>query len=102
MIEIMCTFLISGNDVISLESRPLNFRVVIHTYSLRPQMYFQSSLTQVLNPLIQKQIKSKHPDEYLTIDKGVRCHIERISYIGYYLILIYIYYLYTCIYNISI
>ena len=51
---------------------------------------------------IQKQIKSKHPEEYLTVNKGVRCHIKRISYIGYYLILIYIYYLCTYIYNISI
>ena len=40
---------------------------------------------------IQKQIKSKHPEEYLTVNKGVRCHIERISYTGYYLILIILY-----------
>ena len=30
---ILITFLISGNDVISLESRPLNFCVFIHVYS---------------------------------------------------------------------
>ena len=40
---------------------------------------------------IQKQIKSKHPEEYLTVIKGVRCHIERISYTEYYLILIILY-----------
>ena len=37
------TFLIFGNDVISLESRPLNFRVFIHAYSLLPERYFWSS-----------------------------------------------------------
>ena len=45
---------ISGNDVISLESRPLNFRVFIHAYSLRPQTYFRSSLTRVLNQFRNK------------------------------------------------
>ena len=40
---------------------------------------------------IQKQIKSKHLEEYLTVNTGVRCHIERISYTGYYLILIILY-----------
>ena len=44
---------ISGNDVISLESRPLNFRVFIHAYSLRPQTYFRSSLARTKS--IQKQ-----------------------------------------------
>ena len=34
------TFFIFGNDVISLQSRPLDFRVFIHVYSLRPQTYF--------------------------------------------------------------
>ena len=52
MIEMTChvnLFLISGNNVISLESRPLNFRVFIHAKSLRPQTYLRSSLTRVLN-----------------------------------------------------
>ena len=31
-----------GNDVISLQLRPLDFRVFIHVYSLRPQTYFRS------------------------------------------------------------
>ena len=39
-------FLISDNDVISLESRFLNFRVFMHAHSLRPQTYFWSSLTR--------------------------------------------------------
>ena len=34
------TFLISGNDLIFLESRPLSFRVFIHMYSLQLQRYF--------------------------------------------------------------
>ena len=42
-------FLISGNDVISQESRPLNIRVFIHIYSLQLQTYFRSLLTRVLN-----------------------------------------------------
>ena len=44
--------LISGNDVISLESRPLNFRVFIHAYGLRPQASNTRTKT------VQKQIKS--------------------------------------------
>ena len=48
-----------GNDIISLELRPLNFHVFIHTYSPRPQTYFRSSLTQVLN---QFRKKSKYPE----------------------------------------
>ena len=44
------TFLISGNDVISLKSRPLNFRVFIHAYVLWPQTYLRPSLiARVLN-----------------------------------------------------
>ena len=44
------TFLISGNDAISLKSRPLNFRVFIHAYNLWPQTYLRSSLiARVLN-----------------------------------------------------
>ena len=77
MIEMMRrvhTFLISGTNVISLESRPLNFRVFIHAYSLRPQTYFQSSLTRTRTESIQKQlieydVKSKYPEKYSTVDK---------------------------------
>ena len=77
MIEItphdLITFFISGNDVISLESRPLNFRVTIHAYSLGPQMYFRSSLTRVLNQfrnkIVEDDIKSKYPEEFSTVDK---------------------------------
>ena len=32
--SVLITFFISGNDVISLESRPLNFCVIIQAYSL--------------------------------------------------------------------
>ena len=49
-------------DVISLEKRSLNFRVFIHPHSLRPQRYFRSSLTRVLNQFI-KQIKSIDVDK---------------------------------------
>ena len=38
----------------SLESRPLNFRVFIHAYSLRPQTYLRSSLTRVSNQFRNK------------------------------------------------
>ena len=51
MMFMKITFLISGNDVISLESRSSDFCVFIHVYSLRPQTYFLSSLTHVLNQL---------------------------------------------------
>ena len=62
-------FFISGNDVISLESRPLNFHVIfIQAYSLGPQTYFRSSLTHVLNQFRNK-IKRKYPEEYVTINK---------------------------------
>ena len=50
----LITFLIYGNDVISLESRPLNFHVFKHTYSLRPQRYLKSSLKRVLNQFRNK------------------------------------------------
>ena len=33
--HVLITFFISGSDVISLESRPLNFRVIIYAYSGR-------------------------------------------------------------------
>ena len=55
-------FLISDNDVISLESRFLNFRVFMHAHSLRPQTYFWSSLTRELSQ-IQKQLKSIDVDK---------------------------------------
>ena len=32
--HVLITFFISGNDVISLESRPLNFLVIIHATSI--------------------------------------------------------------------
>ena len=51
------TFLISGNDGISLESRPLNFRVFIHAYSLRPQTLFPV-VANMRTKSIQKQINS--------------------------------------------
>ena len=56
MIEMTCHvnhfFFISSNDVISLESRPWNFGVVIHAYSLRPQTHFRLSLTRVTSKSI--------------------------------------------------
>ena len=58
MIEMTCLvshfFFISSNDVIALELRPLNFRVYMHVYNLRPQTYFQSSLTRLLNQFRNK------------------------------------------------
>ena len=39
---------------LSLESRPLNFRVFIHVYNLLPQRYFWSLLTRVQNQLRNK------------------------------------------------
>ena len=59
------TFLIFGNDVISLESRPLNFRVFIHAYSLWPQTY-NPVVTNTRTKSIQKQIKSYYSEEYST------------------------------------
>ena len=57
IIEMTCHvnhFSISGNDVTSLESRPLNFRVFVHAYSLLPERYFWSLLTGVLNQFRNK------------------------------------------------
>ena len=65
MIEMTCyvnSFLISGNDVISLESRTLNFCVFIHTYSLRPQTLFPV-VVNTRTKSIQKQIKSIDVDK---------------------------------------
>ena len=56
------TFLISGNDVISMESRPLNFRVFIHAYSLRPQTLFPV-VANTHTKSIQKQTKSIDADK---------------------------------------
>ena len=53
------------NDVISQESRDLNFRLFIYAYSLLPQTYFRSSLTRVLTET-NKTDKSKYPEEYST------------------------------------
>ena len=38
----------SHHNVICLQSRPLNFRVIIHAYSLLPQTYLRSSLARYL------------------------------------------------------
>ena len=51
----------AGQDVISLESRPLSFRVFIHAYSLRSQTIF-SVVANTRTKSIQKQIKSKYPE----------------------------------------
>ena len=56
------TFSISGNDVISLGSRPLNFRVFIHAYSLRPQRVFLV-VANTRTKSIQKQIKGIDVDK---------------------------------------
>ena len=52
--HVLITFFISGNDVISLESWPLNFCVIIQAYSLRLQMCFRLLLTHVLNQFRNK------------------------------------------------
>ena len=48
--------------VIFLESRPLNFRVFIHAYSLRPQTFFPV-FAKTRTKFIQKQIKSIDVDK---------------------------------------
>ena len=64
--HVLITFFISENDVISLESRPSNFRVIIHAYGLRPQTYFWPSPTRALNQfrnnIVEYNVKS-------TVDK---------------------------------
>ena len=55
MIELTCHvnhFFDLGNDIISLESRPLNFRVFIHAHGLQPQASNTHTKT------VQKEIKS--------------------------------------------
>ena len=61
-----------GNDVISLQWRPLDFRVFIHVYSLRPQAYFRSYLitrTKSIQKQFENDIKSRYPQEYSTVTK---------------------------------
>ena len=51
------TFLLSGNGVISLEWRPLIFvYLYVRTQSIQKQ-------------IVKYDIKSKYPEEYLTVDK---------------------------------
>ena len=51
------TFLLFGNDVISLESRPLTFLYLyMRTQSLQKQ-------------IVEYDIKSKYPEEYSSVDK---------------------------------
>ena len=54
-----------GNDVISLQSSPLDFRVFIHVYSLRPQTYFRSYLNTRTKSI--HDIKVRYPQEYSTV-----------------------------------
>ena len=59
MIETTC-HVNSGNDAISLESRPLNFRVFIHVFP---------GVANTRTKSVQKQIKSKYPEEYHDVAK---------------------------------
>ena len=56
--------------VISLESRPLNFPVFIHAYSLRPQTLFPV-VTKTRTKSIQKPIKSIDVDKVDSIKKAL-------------------------------
>ena len=56
--------------VISLESRPLNFRVFIHAYSLRPQTLFPV-VAKTRTKSFQKQIKSIDVDKVGSIKKAL-------------------------------
>ena len=67
------TFLISGNDVISLESRPLNFRLFICAYNLRPQTLFPV-VANTPTKSIQKQIKSIDVDKVGSKKKALQRH----------------------------
>ena len=58
----------------------MNFRVFIHSYSLRPQTYFRSSLTRVLNQFGNKlksidddKVGSKKP-----LANPVSCRVNRL------------------------
>ena len=70
MIEMMChiliTFLISDNDVISLESRPLNFRVIILAYSRHILVVANMHTKSIQKQIVEYDIKSKYPEEYST------------------------------------
>ena len=50
-------FLLFGNDVISLESRPLIF------------IYLYTRTQSIRKEIVQYNIKSKYPEEYSTVDK---------------------------------
>ena len=51
------TFLLSGNDIISLESRPLIF------------MYSYTRTQSIQKQIVKYDAKSKYPEEYSTVDK---------------------------------
>ena len=66
------TFLISGTDIISLESRPLNFRVFIHAIAF-DRRRIVPVVANTRTKSMQKQIlKSKYLEEYSTVDKVLR------------------------------
>ena len=55
------TFLLSGNDVISLKLRPLIF------------VYLYTCTQLIQKQIVKYNIKSKYPEEYSTVDKvGVK------------------------------
>ena len=55
-------FLFSGNDVISLESRPLIF------------VYLYTCTQSIQKQIVKYDIKSKYPEEYSTIDKASKTY----------------------------
>ena len=73
MIEMTChvliTFLISDNDVISLESRPLNFRVIILAYSRHISVVAKMHTKSIQKQIFEYDIKSEYPEQYSTVDK---------------------------------
>ena len=50
-------FLLFGNDVTSLESKPLIF------------MYLHTHIQSIQKQIVEYNIKSKYPEEYLTVVK---------------------------------
>jgi len=50
-------FLLFGNDVISVESRPLIF------------MYLHTRTQSIQKQIVEYDIKSKYPEEYFNFDK---------------------------------
>ena len=68
--HVLITFFTSGNDVISLESRPLNFRVIKHAYSRRRvPVVANTRAKSIRKQIVKYDINTEYPEEYSTVNE---------------------------------